>query len=188
MEIVWLTSLLIVFYTYLGYGALLFLMVLIKRVFHKPVQKTSNQIFEPHISILVAAYNEGDFIEQKIKNTLELDYPKDKTEILFITDGSSDSTPEIVSRYSEIKLLHQVERQGKITAVARAMKYVSNPIVIFTDANTFLNKDAINCIVRHYKKPLVGGVAGEKRIFVRDKDAANAAGEGLYWIYESQLK
>jgi cellulose synthase/poly-beta-1,6-N-acetylglucosamine synthase-like glycosyltransferase len=188
MKIIWWIYFFIVVYTYLGYGALLYCMVLIKRMLYSPTQLSNDGAYEPLISILVAAYNEEDFIEKKILNTLELDYPPNKLEILFITDGSTDETPKIVSQYPKIRLLHQVERQGKIAAVRRAMQFVSNPIVVFTDANTFLNKQAIRNIVKHYRNPLVGGVAGEKRIYVKEKDAANAAGEGIYWKYESQLK
>jgi cellulose synthase/poly-beta-1,6-N-acetylglucosamine synthase-like glycosyltransferase len=69
-----------------------------------------------------------------------------------------------------------------------AMKYVKTPIVIFTDANTQLNTEAVKNIVRHFGNPKVGAVAGEKRILTGEDEAAAGAGEGLYWKYESQLK
>ncbi|MEM6966155.1 MAG: glycosyltransferase family 2 protein, partial [Bacteroidota bacterium] len=105
----------------------------------------------------------------------------------------SDSTPEVIKNYPipdgyVLKLFHQPERRGKIAAVERVMEYVKTPIVIYSDANTFVNKDAIKNIVRHYKNPKVGAVAGEKRISLDKKGAANSAGEGIYWKYESQLK
>jgi cellulose synthase/poly-beta-1,6-N-acetylglucosamine synthase-like glycosyltransferase len=68
------------------------------------------------------------------------------------------------------------------------MKWVRTPLVIFSDANTLLNREAIKNIVRHYGDKTVGGVAGEKRIFKKPEDNASGSGEGLYWKYESFLK
>ncbi|MEM9824441.1 MAG: glycosyltransferase family 2 protein, partial [Bacteroidota bacterium] len=104
-----------------------------------------------------------------------------------------DRTPDVISAYPlpegvQLDVYHSPERRGKIAAVERIMEYVDTPIVIYTDANTFVNKQAIRNIVRHYKDPKVGAVAGEKRIQLGDKDAANSAGEGIYWKYESTLK
>ena len=88
----------------------------------------------------------------------------------------------------DLQVFHQPERRGKIAAVERVLKFVKTPIVIFSDANTFVNPDAIRNIVRHYKNEKVGAVAGEKRISLGDLGAANEAGEDLYWKYESTLK
>lgn len=180
----------IVFYTYLGYGIVLFLLVKLKRMI-----KTGHSTFVPlnngdlpGVTILVAAYNEQDYIVEKIKNSIALDYPKEKLKFLFVTDGSDDTTPTLISKYTEIKLLHTPQRKGKIAAVERAMPFVETEIVVFTDANTMLNPDAIKNMVRHYADPTVGAIAGEKRIFVQDKDNASGAGEGFYWKYESKLK
>jgi biofilm PGA synthesis N-glycosyltransferase PgaC len=137
---------------------------------------------------LIAAYNEEGFIDEKIKNTLNLDYPAEKLKIFIVTDGSTDQTAEIVSRYPSIRPFHQPERKGKIHAVNRVIKMVSTPTVIFCDANTYLNPEAIKNIIRHFQDPRIGGVAGEKRIFKKDEDNASGAGEGLYWKYESFLK
>lgn len=185
LTIFWV-GLFLVFYSYVGYGILLYLMVTIKRLFSKPINPDKE--FTPNITLMVAAYNEEAYIKDKIENSLGLDYPKDKIQYLFVTDGSDDKTPEIVESYSEIKLMHQPERQGKIMAVERAIKEVTGEIVIFTDANTDLNKDALKNIVRHFAKEKVGVVSGEKRIRKRDVDEAAGAGEGFYWKYESKLK
>ncbi len=192
--IFWL-SLFIVFYAYVGYGIVLFAMIKIKRLFGKSPKNTDAPKDEdwPKVTFVVAAYNEEDWIINKIKNCLEFDYPKNKIEYLFVTDGTSDRTPQLIEAYEspadvKIRLYHKDERKGKIAAVERIMKFVETPIVIYTDANTFVNKQAIKKIVRHYKNPKVGGVAGEKRIELGEKDAANSAGEGIYWKYESILK
>jgi poly-beta-1,6-N-acetyl-D-glucosamine synthase len=182
-------SLAVLFYSYLGYGLILYGLVQIKRAFYgrrHRYNQTPDQL--PAVTVLIAAFNEQDYIVEKIQNTLSLNYPADKLKILVVTDGSSDQTPELVRRYPAITLLHQPERQGKIAAVQRAMPYVFTELVVFTDANTMLNKDAILNLIRHYQDIKVGAVAGEKRILSREKEAANSAGEGIYWRYESALK
>lgn len=175
----------IVLYTYVGYGIVIYLLSKIRK--RQPLVGFLEDDLPP-VTLLVAAYNEEQFIEEKIKNTFSLNYPASKFNIVFVTDGSSDQTPDIVSRYERIKLFHEPQRRGKIHAVNRVMKQITTPIVIFCDANTHLNSDAIKNIVRHYADPNVGGVAGEKRIFKKAEDNASGAGEGLYWKYESFLK
>lgn len=188
LQIIFWISVFLVIYTYVGYGFILFLMVKLKRLFGKSDVIPEKPNVFPEVTFVVAAYNEEDWIVEKIKNTLELEYPKDKIQYFFVTDGSNDRTPEIIQQYPEIKLFHRPERAGKIAAVERIMEFVETPIVIYTDANTMVNKEAIYNIVRHYENPKVGAVAGEKRITMLSEDAANAAGEGIYWKYESTLK
>lgn len=176
----------IVFYSYVGYGIILYIIIRIKRIFSKHPSK--NIKYLPNITLMVAAYNEEAYIRDKIENSIQLDYPSDKIQFLFVTDGSNDNTPDIVSGYTQIQLLHQPQRQGKIMAVERAMPYVTGEITIFTDANTLLNKEALRNIVRHFSDETVGVVSGEKRILNRQADEAAGAGEGFYWKYESKLK
>ncbi|MBK6964366.1 MAG: glycosyltransferase family 2 protein [Bacteroidales bacterium] len=177
----------IVFYAYAGYGIVLYALVKLKRImFSKAIRH--NPDFEPEVTLFVAAYNEKDFIKAKVENSLALDYPENKLKLVWVTDGSDDGTPELLKSHPRLEVYHQPERAGKIGAMNRGMKLVNTPIVIFTDANTMLNPEAIRNIVRHYADPKVGGVAGEKRIAKKDKDAAAGAGEGIYWKYESALK
>jgi poly-beta-1,6-N-acetyl-D-glucosamine synthase len=181
----------IVFYAYVGYGILLFLLIKIKRTFGKKEEYASmNEL--PEVTFIVAAFNEERWIEAKIKNSLALDYPKDKIRFFFVTDGSDDSTPDLIKNYPNtegyhIELFHQPERKGKIAAVERIMPFVKTPITVFTDANTDLNPEAIKNIVKHYQNPKVGAVAGEKRVEMSSGEASGA-GEGIYWKYESLLK
>jgi len=175
-----------VFYTYLGYGIILLLLIKIKSVFIE--SKSINSNFIPNITLLVAACNEENFIKEKIENSLSLIYPNDKIDFLFVTDGSNDKTPDIIGQYPEIRLMRKTERQGKIMALERAMPHVHGEIVVFTDANTLLNKEAIKNIVRHFSNEKVGVVSGEKRILAKKTDEAAGAGEGFYWKYESKLK
>ncbi|HWY36649.1 MAG TPA: glycosyltransferase, partial [Nitrosopumilaceae archaeon] len=107
LKFLFFISFLILLYSYIGYGILLYLLVKIKRLFSKKTSSGSDPFFEPEITLIVAAYNEEDIIEQKIKNSLDLDYPSDKLRLIFVTDGSIDATPWIISKYNQIKLLHQ---------------------------------------------------------------------------------
>lgn len=199
INIVFWVSLFLIFYSYIGYGILVWIIVKIKSAIRRqsaignrelgtdsPLPTPDSRL--PTVALVIAAYNEEDFIREKIHNTLALDYPKDRLELIFITDGSNDSTPEIIGGYPGILLLHQPERKGKVAAMNRAIQHVKSPLVIFCDANTLLNTACVREIVKHYEDPAVGGVAGEKKILQRGKDAAAAAGEGLYWKYESFLK
>jgi len=176
----------VVLYTYVGYGLVIYIFSLITKRPKVPEIKVDAAL--PDVTLLIAAYNEEGFIEDKIKNSLALDYPAEKLKIVFITDGSTDLTPEIVSRYNQVSLFHEPQRKGKIHAVNRVMKLVNTPLVIFCDANTALNQQSIKNIVRHYQDSTVGGVAGEKRILTKSEDNASGSGEGLYWKYESFLK
>ncbi|HEY4966913.1 MAG TPA: glycosyltransferase family 2 protein [Puia sp.] len=181
-------SLGVIFYCYIGYGVLLFLLIKLKRVLSKSSRTIPVGRFEPEITLVVAAFDEADFIDQKIRNSLALDYPAGKLHWIFITDGSRDETPGIIRNYPQIRLLHLPERQGKVAAMNRAIRFVETPYAIFSDANTLLNPLCVREIVRHYADPQVGGVAGEKKIAKTETDKASGAGEGMYWKYESLLK
>jgi poly-beta-1,6-N-acetyl-D-glucosamine synthase len=188
LKFLFFSSYLIIFYSYIGYGLLIYLLVKIKKLLLKQNTVLKDSAFEAEVTLLVAAYNESGFIEQKIQNSLSLRYPAGKLRWIFITDGSDDATPVIIRKYSQILLLHQDERKGKLAAINRAIKYVETPYVIFSDANTLLNPECVYEIMKHYADPIVGGVAGEKKILLNKKDKAAAAGEGIYWKYESLLK
>lgn len=186
MELFFWLALALVFYTYLGYGVVLFILVRLKRIFVKP--KPFDASYEPEVTLVIPAYNEEDYIADKAQNSLELDYPKDKLRILFITDGSTDGTADILRGIEGVEVTHEDRRAGKSAAENRAMTMVKTPIVVFCDANTYLNPACIRNLVRHYTDPKVGAVSGEKRVLSKGKDTASAAGEGLYWKYESTLK
>lgn len=189
LEILFWTGLFIVFYTYIGYGILLYALVRLKECFRKPIPRPLPADEElPPLTLFIAAYNEEDVVDEKMRNCLQLDYPADKLRILWVTDGSNDRTNERLSRWRQATVLHQPERQGKTAALNRGMPFVSTPLVVFTDANTCLNREALKEMVHAFADPRVGCVAGEKRIAVQSKDNAASGGEGLYWKYESTLK
>lgn len=189
LETLFWTSLFIVFYTYIGYGIALYLLVKVKELFRKPVLPPMPSREDlPPVTLFIAAYNEEDVVNEKMRNCLELDYPADKLTILWVTDGSDDHTNELLARWPQATVLFQPERQGKTAALNRGMRFVKTPLVAFTDANTRLNREALLNIVHAFANPKTGCVAGEKRIAVQEKDNAAGGGEGIYWKYESTLK
>lgn len=187
LKIVFWISFSIIFYSYLGYGLILYCMVSIKRIFRRNSGILLDSYY-PDVALIIPAFNEEDYMEAKIKNILELEYPADKLSVIFITDGSTDKTNDIVSNFKNFTLMHQPERKGKSAALNRAIEIVKEPVVVFCDANTLLNKQCLKNITRHYSNPKVGAVAGEKKIMVTSETKVNSAGEGLYWRYESLLK
>jgi len=188
LEIIFWVLVGIIFYTYIGYGFVLFLLIKLKRLFSKKSTFAISTNDLPEVTLLIAAYNEQDYVKIKVENTLQLNYPSDKLHQIWVTDGSNDETPQRLKAYREVEVLHKPERNGKIAAMNRGIKFVKTPIVIFSDANTLLGKESIMKIAEMFNNPKVGCVSGEKRIFNADEEAASAAGEGIYWKYESALK
>jgi len=184
IKLIFIFSSVILFHSYGGYAILASILIKFRK---KPRIVKINEEARS-VTLLIAAYNEEDFIEEKIKNSLALSYPKDKLLIYIVTDGSTDRTTEIVNKYKEIKLFHENSRNGKVAAIDRAMQFVTTDIVVFSDANTTLNAESIHNIVRHYSDPTVGGVAGEKRVVAHNAKQISGSSEGLYWRYESTLK
>ncbi|MFN8135751.1 MAG: glycosyltransferase family 2 protein [Bacteroidales bacterium] len=178
----------IVFYAYLGYGIVLYVLVKLKRITAATKSAVPDADYEPEVTLFIAAYNEKDFVAEKIKNSRELDYPAGKLHMVWVTDGSDDGTPDELKKYEGVTVHHMPQRNGKIGAMNRGMQFVKTPVVVFCDANTMLGRESIRRIVKLFSNPKVGCVSGEKRIFSKDKDAAAGAGEGLYWKYESTLK
>lgn len=188
LKIIFWTFLFIVVYTYIGYGILLYLIIKIRRIFNIGEKVEIDPTYEPEVTLFIAAYNEKDYVEAKMKNTLELDYPKEKLNIVWVTDGSDDGTPDLLNGYPNTTVHHLAARNGKIGAMNRGMEFVKTPIVIFSDANTNLGKESVRRIVNLFGNEKVGCVSGEKRIVNKESDVASGAGEGLYWKYESALK
>jgi cellulose synthase/poly-beta-1,6-N-acetylglucosamine synthase-like glycosyltransferase len=188
MQVIFWIMLFIIFYAYIGYGILLLVLVMLKRLTNKKVPMPST-VYEPEVSLFVAAYNEKDYVDAKVANSFSLKYPKAKIKQVWITDGSDDGTPEYLQKYINqgVEVYHVSERGGKIGAMNRGMQYVKSPIVIFSDANTMLGDESIQRIVDLFRDPKVGCVSGEKRIFQNNIQSASAT-EGIYWKYESKLK
>ncbi len=140
------------------------------------------------VTLIICAFNEKEVLEQKIANTLAIDYPPQLLHIIFVTDGTSDGSEELVRSHPSLHLLHQPERLGKMAAICRAMRLVETPVTVFSDANTLLNPGCLKAMMPHYRDPQTGGVAGEKKIIQSKNSSVVGEGEGLYWRYESTLK
>lgn len=182
-DIIFWASFAIIVYAYAGHFAVAYLM---GKFFPRKVKKAD---VEPTVSFIVAAYNEEVVIREKIRNSLALDYPKDKLEIVIVTDGSSDRTPEVVKEYESqgIGLLHSPERRGKTNALNRAVPLTKGDILFFSDANTHYEPNTLRMMMRNFNDESVGGVCGRKII---RKEGARAAtkGEEGFWSYEALLK
>jgi cellulose synthase/poly-beta-1,6-N-acetylglucosamine synthase-like glycosyltransferase len=171
-------------YTYFGYPILIALLAFFRS---QPPPHPRNG--EPQgVTLLIAAYNEEIAIEDKIKNSLSIDYPKERFQILIVTDGSSDRTPQIVETYASrgVELMHQPERRGKMAAINRAIAQTRGEIIVFSDANNFYQPDTIQKLVAPFNDPTVGAVSGAK--VIQKGDGSLGESEGLYWKYESFIK
>ena len=192
LKIVFWACLVLVFYTYLGYGILLFLLLKLKQLFCKKEQKAvlpADESQFPDVTLMICAFNEEEIIKEKMENIRQLDYPKDKLCVMWVTDGSSDHSNELLSEYGdEITLVFSPERRGKAAAMQHGLQVNKSEYVVFTDANTMLNPGSIKEIVRLFMREDVGCVSGEKRVAARHEGQAAAEGEGIYWKYESTLK
>lgn len=180
-----LLSLLIIAYVYAGYPILLsFLSLILKR---KP--KLQDSSYFPSVTLLISCYNEIDIVKEKIKNSLAIDYPQDKLQIIIISDGSDDGTDDVAKDFASegIKLIRQEGRLGKTSAINLAMESVTSDIVVFSDANAMYKPDAIKKLVRNFIDSDVGYVVGAA-LYTDGKTSAAAASEDIYWQYEIKLK
>ena len=190
LKILFWVCLLIVFYTYIGYGILLYIIIRVKRLFcgkpQKAVLPADDEL--PTMTLMICAYNEEDVVAEKMENTLALDYPKDKFRIMWVTDGSNDRTNELLAAYPEVDIVFSPERRGKTAALKHGLQELKTRYVAFTDANTMINPTAMREIARLFMDPTVGCVSGEKRVAAKTSGEMAAEGEGIYWRYESTLK
>ena len=178
----------VIFYTYIGYGIILYGFVFLKERFGAKQECELKEGDLPELTLLIAAYNESSIIDAKMENCQSLRYPSGKLSILWVTDGSNDATNELLKQYPDIQICFSPERKGKTAALNHGMQKVCTELTAFTDANTMLNENALIEIAACFRQKNVGCVAGEKRILTSDKDGASTGGEGLYWKYESKLK
>jgi len=172
-----------IIYVYLGYPALVFLFGIIR---NKGVKKGA---FEPHITILIAAYNEEDNIDSTLKNKLNLDYPKEKLEVIVISDGSTDRTDEIVRRHKgeRVRLIRQEPRAGKTSALNMAVPETNGKILIFSDANSLYAQDALRTLIGNFNDPSVGYVTG-KMVYTNPDGPTIGDGCNAYMKYENFLR
>ncbi len=191
----WIAAALCV-YTYFGYPLLLFVassVVQSARDFRFLFRRATRRVGPvedpdlPVVSVVIPAHNEEAVIQAKIENTLALDYPREKLEIIVGSDGSDDRTNEIVASFAQkgVILAPYAERRGKPSVINDTVARVGGEVVVISDATTMIEADALRKIVRHFRDPRVGAVNGELRFVSPDK---GYRGEGLYWRYEVMLK
>jgi biofilm PGA synthesis N-glycosyltransferase PgaC len=179
----------VMFFCYIGYGLILLAWNSIRKRLHsRPLPTEWEKSDWPRVTMIIAAYNEASVLQQKLQNTLAIDYPREKLQIIFVTDGSTDGSERILASLDGIEVSHEGKRKGKLAAINRIMRNVQTPYVVFSDANSFLNKESIKRIILRYQDPMVGGVAGEKKIARSHHPSTIGEAEGLYWQYESFMK
>ena len=141
----------------------------------------------PSMSLLIAAHNEAEVIQQRIENALQLDYPAEKLDVVIASDGSTDATAEIVRRYADrgVRLLDYQMRRGKAAVLNSAVKETRGKIVVLSDANTFTDACALRSLARWFADPGVGVVCG--RLILTDPNSGKNV-DGMYWRYETVLK
>lgn len=140
----------------------------------------------PKASVILPVYNEESVIKEKVENLLNQDYPSEKLEIIIISDASRDKTEKIVQEYNNqsIKLLKMEKRSGKSACINAGVKEAEGKILVFTDANTIFEKDAVKNMVRNFAEFEVAGVCGFLEIYPSGKTKI----ESKYWKYERKLK
>ena len=191
LKVIFWFCLFLVVYTYVGYGIFLFFILKVKRMFWRPEPTPIlplNESLLPEVTLMICAYNEAEVIKEKMENIRALNYPQDKLCVMWVTDGSNDASNDLLSAYPEVKLVYSPERRGKAAAMQHGLQENHAEYVVFTDANTMLNANAIREIVRQFMKNNVSCVSGEKRVAARYQGQTAAEGEGIYWKYESTLK
>jgi cellulose synthase/poly-beta-1,6-N-acetylglucosamine synthase-like glycosyltransferase len=183
VEIVFWASVGMLFYVYASYPLLVYA---VSRLFPKRINKS---FFEAPVSIVITAYNEERDIRAKIENTLSLDYPPEKLEIIVASDCSTDRTDEIVGEFAGrgVKLYRQAERKGKTSAQNMAVEKAMGEIILFSDATTLYDTKVLRAMLPNFADETVGCVAG-KLIYIDDSSSSVGKGASSYWNYETFLK
>jgi cellulose synthase/poly-beta-1,6-N-acetylglucosamine synthase-like glycosyltransferase len=186
----------LVVYAYFLYPALLFVayaLAQIRRDWQYLTDRRERRIRPlaqeelPPVTLVIAAYNEQDCLSEKIANLRYIDYPQEKLDVIFVSDGSTDHTNEILSDLHDpnVQVIFLSERKGKANALNKAVRHARHEILVFSDASTLFARDTIKTLVRHFSNPRIGGVCGSL-YFQRTSETRQT--EGLYWRYESMLR
>lgn len=181
--VVFWSSLAVCVYIYFGYPALLWVM---SRVAARPVREAD---VTPRATFLIAAYNEEKVIARKIENTLSLDYPPDRIEVLVVSNGSTDATADIVRRWNDPRVrLIDLPQPGKMAALNEGAKAATGDILVITDADFFLDRHSLREMARKFADPQVGGVCGARSAAAHRAGEATGEGEGLYHRWDKWQK
>jgi biofilm PGA synthesis N-glycosyltransferase PgaC len=184
LELLFWCSVAVPFYAYIGYPIVLLAMC---AVFKRPIRKEK---FEPFITLLIPAYNEAEHIAGKIRDSLRLEYPPEKLEILVACDGSSDGTPAIAQTLADgrrVRVLDFPKNRGKILTLNDGVREARGEFVVFSDATALLYPDAIRWLMMNFADPQVGAVSGRYTV-IRADEVGIGRSEDFYWKYETFLK
>lgn len=183
-KIIFFGAALTLFYVYAGYPVLLGLLALFSR------RARPQPGYTPNISILIAACNEEANIRQKLKQTLDLDYPAEKMEILVLSDGSQDRTDEIVQQFGDprVRLIRIPQRQGKTNAQNHGVRYAQGDVLVFSDATTVYHPQALRYLTANYEDEKVGAVSGRYQYFETEQTSPTGLGTIVFWNYENNIK
>ena len=189
-------SVLAVLYAYFLYPVILFvcyamaqlrsdLRYLVKRTNRRAVSLELEEL--PEVSFLIPVYNEEQHVASKLANLRQLDYPSDRLQVVFVSDGSTDRTNETLQSVTDanIEILLLPSRSGKPVALNHAVAAARHDILVFSDGSTMFARDAVNKLVRHFADPAVGAVCGALQF---QASAESQQTEGIYWKYESILR
>jgi len=178
----WLSAACVV-YVYAGYPLLL---VALRRVLG--VRRVAQAPADAPVTLIVSAFNEEAVIAEKLRNCAELDYPRDRLQVLVVSDASDDRTDAIVASFASqgVELLRMTERGGKTLGLNAAMQRARGEYIVFSDANALYAPDALAKLLRNFADPAVGAVIGES-LYADIKGQAEQS-EGLYWKYETGIK
>jgi cellulose synthase/poly-beta-1,6-N-acetylglucosamine synthase-like glycosyltransferase len=185
LKIVFLLSAALILYVYFGYPLLLLFLGLLRK------REIMRDEITPPVTIIIAAHNEAQSIAEKLENSLSLNYPRERLEVILASDGSTDETVAIAESFkARGVLVLDLARSGKITALNRAVETARGEILVFTDANAIFEPDALRYLVSNFADAEVGGVCGNQRYRKAGKHAGDSSGEGenLYWKYDKFIK
>jgi cellulose synthase/poly-beta-1,6-N-acetylglucosamine synthase-like glycosyltransferase len=196
MEVLFWLSLSLIVYTYFVYPAVLFVAYSVVQLcsdWRYLIDRRSRRVpaldddTVPEVSFLIPAYNEEAHLLQKINNLREMDYPRQKMQILFVSDGSTDATNEILKALPDpnIEMIFLPHRSGKATALNQAVLRARHEILVFSDASTLFARDALRKLARHFADAGVGAVCGALRFQASSESQQT---EGVYWEYESMIR
>jgi cellulose synthase/poly-beta-1,6-N-acetylglucosamine synthase-like glycosyltransferase len=182
----WFAALAVV-YVYVGYPALLALLAGFRP---RRQGSDSSSSCTPSLSILIAACNEEANIEEKLRQTVHLDYPPDRLEILVLSDGSQDRTDEIVRSFPDarVRLVRVAERRGKTNAQNVGVKQAAGEVLVFSDATTIYHPQALRYLAANYQDPGVGAVSGRYQYFDSKQSSPTGLGTIAFWNYENMIK
>lgn len=173
----------VIVYVYAGYPLLL---ALLSRVGAR--RRINTGVDEPAVTLIISAFNEADVIAEKIRNSLAIDYPREKLEVIVISDASDDGTDSIVEQFASegVRLVRMNDRGGKTLGLNAGVASASGEVVVFSDANAMYLPDALRKMIRNFSDPEVGAVVGESTY--ADAEGGAQKSESLYWKYETGIK